>query len=327
MAASPTPRPSPADPGPNPALAALQGLKPALPLGVAFSGGADSTALLHAAAACWPGQVHAIHVNHGLQAAAGEFEAQCERTCAALQVPLHAVQVQAHHGPGESPEDAARRARYQALAEAARQHGLRTVLLAQHADDQVETLLLALSRGAGLPGLAGMAAAFERDGMRFERPMLQVAGPAIRQWLQAAAVPFAQDPSNADQAFTRNRIRHQLLPALELAFPSFRETFARSARHAAQAQELLAALAQGDLAAMGGHPHIPSVRQLPRGRQANVLRHWLREGFAAAPSAAQLEELLDQLAACATRGHAIRIKVAAGFVVREGDRLAYLPSV
>lgn len=327
MAASPTPRPSPADPGPNPALAALQGLAPALPLGIAFSGGADSTALLHAAVARWPHQVHAIHVNHGLQAAAREFEAQCQRTCVGLKVPLHVVQAHARHAPGESPEDAARRARYQALAEAARQHGLQSVLLAQHADDQVETLLLALSRGAGLPGLAGMAATFERHGMRFERPLLQVAGPAIRQWLQAAAAPFAQDPSNADLAFTRNRIRHQLLPALELAFPGFRETFARSARHAAQAQQLLAALAQDDLMAMGGQPHIATLRQLPRARQANVLRHWLREGFQAAPSAAQLEELLDQLAACATRGHAIRIKVAAGFVQREGERLAYLPSV
>lgn len=327
MAASPTPRPSPADPGPNPALAPLQGLTPALPLCVAFSGGADSTALLYAAAARWPGQVHAIHVNHGLQTAAGEFEAQCQRTCAALQVPLHVLQVQARHRPGESPEDAARRARYLALAQAATQQGLRTVLLAQHADDQAETLLLALSRGAGLPGLAGMAAAFERHGMRFERPLLQVAGPAIRRWLQAAAVPFARDPSNADVAFTRNRIRHELLPALERAFPSFRETFARSARHAAQAQELLAALAQDDLAAMGGQPQISTLRLLPRARQANVLRHWLREGFGAAPSAAQLEELLDQLAACSTRGHAIRIKVADGFVLREGERLAYLPSV
>lgn len=298
-----------------------------MPVAVAFSGGADSTALLHAAAARWPQQVHAIHVHHGLQEAAGAFEQHCRKACEELGVALHVVRVQARHAPGESPEDAARRARYQALAGQASAHGLHAVLLGQHADDQVETLLLALSRGAGLPGLAAMPATFERHGMRFERPLLKLSGSDIRRWLAGRGIAFIDDPSNADTGFTRNRIRHQLLPALEQAFPQFRETFARSARHAAQAQELLSALARDDLAAMGGEPDIQALRALPRARQANVLRHWLRHGHDAAPSAAQLEELLDQLAACATRGHAIRIKVANGFVERQGPLLAYRPPV
>jgi tRNA(Ile)-lysidine synthase len=320
MAASPTPRPNPAD-------SALRALSPSLPLAVAYSGGADSTVLLHAAAARWPGQVHAIHVHHGLQAAADAFEAHCARVCAQLGLALHTVRVDARHAPGESPEDSARRARYRALAASAQAHGLQTVLLAQHADDQVETLLLALSRGAGLPGLAAMGPSFERHGMRFERPLLQLAGAVLRAWLHEAGIAFVEDPSNGDTAFTRNRIRRELLPALEAAFPRFRETFARSARHAAQAQELLADLAVRDLDAMGGMPLIAPLRELPRARQANLLRHWLRTTHDAAPSAAQLEELLDQLAACATRGHRIRIKVAEGHVLRETDRLTYSPSV
>ncbi len=198
------------------------------------------------------------------------------------------------------------------------------MLLAQHADDQVETLLLALSRGAGLPGLAAMPARFERHGVRFERPLLGVSAPAIRAWLAAEQVPFIDDPTNADTAFTRNRIRHELMPALEQAFPQFRETFARSARHAAQAQELLSAIAADDLAAVGNPPAIAGLRQLTRARQANVLRHWLRSAHEAVASAAQMEELLDQIAACATRGHGIRIKVASGFVERVGERLAYV---
>jgi tRNA(Ile)-lysidine synthase len=292
-------------------------------LAVAFSGGADSTALLLAAAATWPGKVHAIHIHHGLQAAADDFARHCAAVCAGLGVPLREVKVAAAHASGESPEDAARKARYAALAQAASALGAKAVLLAQHADDQVETLLLALSRGAGLPGLAAMPASFERHGMRFERPLLRVSGPAIRGWLAAQQITFVEDPTNNDIAFTRNRIRRQLLPALEQAFPQFRETFARSARHAAQAQELLSALAGEDLSFAGNPPSIGRMQQLGRLRQANLLRHWLRTSHEAAASAAQLEELLDQIAACVTRGHGLRIKVADGFVTRAGEHLQF----
>jgi tRNA(Ile)-lysidine synthase len=323
MAASTTPRPTRVNGPANPALAALQRLSPPLPFAVAFSGGADSTALLHAAAASWPGQVHAIHVHHGLQAAADDFERHCQAVCDLLGVPLHSVKVDAGHAQGESPEDAARKARYAALAQMALSLKLPAVLLAQHADDQVETLLLALSRGAGLPGLAAMPPRFERHGIRFERPLLGVKATAIREWLASQGLAFIEDPTNADVAFTRNRIRHKLLPALEEVFPQFRDTFARSARHAAQAQQLLAAIAAEDLAAIGDPPAIRELQKLTRPRQANVLRHWLRSSHEAAASAAQLEELLDQIAACVTRGHGLRIKVAEGFVCRAGDRLRF----
>jgi tRNA(Ile)-lysidine synthase len=325
MAATRTPKPSRADPSGNPASAALAALTLPTPLAVAFSGGADSTALLLAAHARWPAQLHAIHVHHGLQAAADQFEQHCRAVCEELGVPLHAVRVRARHAPGESPEDAARRARYTALAEVARAHGLQAVLLAQHADDQVETLLLALSRGAGLPGLAAMPSGFEREGVRFERPLLQVPGPALREWLGRERVPFVEDPSNADTAFTRNRIRHKVLPALQQAFPQFRDTFARSARHAAQAQALLLEVAQQDLDAMHGQPLIAALQALSRARQGNVLRHWLRTAHGQAASAAQLDELLDQVAACKTRGHRLHLKVGEGHVARAGAHLRYEP--
>ena len=324
MAASPTPRPTRASAGANPALAPLQGLNVPLPCAVPFSGGADSTALLTAAAQRWPGQVHAIHVHHGLQAAADEFERRCRATCAGLGVQLHVSEVDARHQSGESPEDAARKARYRALAHAALAHGLASVLLAQHADDQVETMVLALSRGAGLPGLAAMPARFERHGVAFWRPLLEVRGDALREWLQAQAIPFAVDPMNTDPAYTRSRIRHEVLPALQRAFPQFRETFSRSARHAAQAQELLGEIAAADLALAGTPPALAVLRGLSRPRQANALRHWLRTAHDAAPSAAQLDELLDQVAACATRGHSIRIKVAAGRVELRDGALRYI---
>src|SRR4051812_10411646 len=143
--------------------AAIAAFEPTLPLAIAFSGGADSTALLVACARRWPGSVVAVHVNHGLQAAALDFEHQCETTCTSLGVPLHVKRVDARHVRGDSPEDAARIARYQAMHDAAVAAGAQCVALAQHADDQVETLLLALSRGAGVAGLAGMRAHWERD--------------------------------------------------------------------------------------------------------------------------------------------------------------------
>jgi tRNA(Ile)-lysidine synthase len=294
-----------------------------LPLAVAFSGGADSTALLAAAALVWPGATHAIHVHHGLQAAADAFANHCARACEAHGVPLHVVNVDARHERGESPEDAARSARYLALARTAAAAGMRRVLLGQHADDQVETILLALSRGAGLPGLAAMPREFERHGMQFERPLLRVSGGELRAWLAAARIGFIEDPSNADTGLTRNRIRHEVLPALEKAFPHFRETFARSARHAAQAQELLSMMAADDLSGVGDPPQVGELRKLDRARQANLLRHWLRTAHGVGASAAQLEELLDQVAACATRGHDIRLRIGAGRVELHHGRLKY----
>jgi tRNA(Ile)-lysidine synthase len=327
MAASTTPRPTAASLPRNPALAplaALPGPHVPAPVAVAFSGGADSTALLHAAAQRWPGHVLALHVDHGLQAQAADFVRQCRATCTMLDVPLDVVAIDARHRTGDSPEDAARRARYAALAQAAAARGARNVLLAQHADDQVETMVLALSRGAGLPGLAAMPAQFERHGVTFRRPLLGVPGAALREWLLQNGLAFVDDPMNADTAFTRTRIRQAVLPALAQAFPQFRETFARSARHAAQAQALLHELGAADLAAVGSPPVVARLQQLSRARQANVLRHWLRAGHGVAGSEAQLGELLDQVAACTTRGHAIRLKVADGRVELCNGALRYV---
>ena len=304
---------------------AIKAFAPALPLAVGYSGGADSTALLLACARQWPQQVRAIHVHHGLQDCADDFVRHCESFCAQLKVPLRVLRVDARHAPGQSPEDAARNARYAAFKSALQEpwagDDVSCIALAQHADDQVETLLLALSRGAGLPCLSAMPAHWERDGIQYHRPLLQVPGAAIRAWLEAQGVAWVTDPTNAQQQFTRNRIRAQLLPALDHAFPQFRETFARSAAHAAQAQALLGELAEQDLQNIGVPPSISRLQSLSRARQANALRHWLKTSWRTSPSAAQLEELLDQLAACRTRGHSIHIKLGSGFVRRSLEHL------
>jgi len=240
-----------------------------------------------------------------------------------LSVPLHTGRVDARHDSGDSPEDAARRARYAALAVLASAQGLQDVLLAQHADDQVETMLIALGRGAGLDGLAAMPREMIRHGIRFHRPLLDVRAADLRAWLAAEGLPFIEDPSNTDERYTRNRIRRRVLPALAEALPQFRDTFARSARNAARASALLTELAEIDLKTAGMPPSIDALQALSRERRANALRYWLRSAHRAVPSEAQLQQLLDQIEACRTRGHGIRLKLADGFVEREGARLRW----
>ena len=236
-----------------------------------------------------------MHVHHGLQAAADDFVRHGQAFCDGLGVPFRVRWVDAGHQRGQSPEEAARLARYRARLDMCREPGqgppVCDVALAQHADDQVETLLLALSRGAGLGGLSAMPAHWQREGLRFHRPLLGVPARDIRQYLRDNGLSWIEDPSNADENLTRNRIRARLLPALATAFPQFRATFARSARHAAQAQQLLLELAAQDLANAGNPPRIVALQALSPARQANLVRHWLKSAHQTTPSEAQLLEL------------------------------------
>jgi tRNA(Ile)-lysidine synthase len=304
---------------------AIAAFEPALPLAVAYSGGADSTALLLACARRWLGQVTAVHVHHGLQAAGDDFERHCQAYCASLNVPLVVQRVDARPAPGQSPEAAARHARYKAFEAIALVNkalvDIKTIAIAQHADDQVETLLLALSRGAGLPGLSGMTAQWQRGGLVYCRPLLPVSRADIRAWLQAQGASFIEDPSNVDERFTRNRIRARVLPALQACFPQFRDTFARSSRHAAQAQALLVEVAAEDLVRIGVPPDIKALQTLSQPRLANLLRYWLLSVHRATPTTAQLDELMAQLAACRTGGHQLQLKVGHGVCVRRGKAL------
>jgi tRNA(Ile)-lysidine synthase len=322
---------------------AIAAFEPNLPLAVGYSGGADSTALLLACSQKWPDQVSAIHIHHGLQAAADDFATHCEAFCKRIKVSLTVKKVDARHEHGESPEAAARNARYNAFLSMKtdvasvftdsvaikKVVNIENIALAQHADDQVETLLLALSRGAGLPGLAAMPTAWQRDGIQYYRPLLQVSAAEIRRWLAAQTqlgeengklrgAPFVEDPTNTDESFTRNRIRAKLLPALDAAFPQFRGTFARSSSHAAQAQLLLNEVAVGDLLKTGNPPNIQQLQQLSDARMGNALRFWLKTIHQTTPSTAQLNQLIAQIKVCTTRGHQIHIKVGRGFVERRG---------
>lgn len=311
------------------------------PFAVALSGGADSTALLLALSR-WcavhadqskpaTGPLRVFHVHHGLQKAADAFEAHCRSTCEQLSsttpIEFEAVRVNARHMHGQSPEAAARDSRYAALVKLCKLHGVGTLFTGHHADDQAETVMLALSRGTGVAGLAAMPALQQRSGIALARPLLSVPSAQLKAWLKKKQIPFIDDPSNSDMRFTRNRIRADVLPAVETAIPHYREMFARAAQHAASAQAVLAEFAALDLsaAAQGSALRLPVLRAWSRERQANVLRHWLDAVHGEQATTAQTEELLNQIAHSQRHGapRRMRIRVGHGVVARTGDLLRF----
>lgn len=269
---------------------------------VAFSGGADSLALLHAMCALreWPGtaEIDAVHVHHGLHAEADDWEERCRRICADLDVRLEVLRVDAGAGPGESPEAAARRARYEALA--ALLDAGEAVCTAHHQRDQAETLLLQLARGAGPAGLAGMPALAPLGAGWLARPLLDTSPQALRDYLVRGDLEWLEDPSNADRRFDRNFLRHEIFPRLEERWPGVQRTLARAASHQADSAVLAAELAKIDLSGTRGQvPGTLSVAALvglPAARARNLLRGWLAELGLPTAGATHLEKVLEELA-------------------------------
>ncbi|MGE6529802.1 tRNA lysidine(34) synthetase TilS [Pseudomonas sp. NPDC077382] len=252
---------------------------------VGFSGGLDSTVLLHALVqlaqrhAVPP--ISAIHVHHGLQAAADNWPAHCREVCAANGVPLEVVRVQVE--PGASLERAAREARYASFAERLDTGDL--LLTAQHRDDQAETLLFRLLRGAGVRGLAAMPVERPLGQGRLVRPLLDITRAQLQAYADSEGLRWIEDPSNQSVKHARNYLRLQVLPLINQRWPQAAVNLARTAAHMAEAQALLDELARADLAAARMPSEfdwltLPSLclstlRALSPARQRNALRHWL----------------------------------------------------
>ena len=266
-------------------LSALQPWLDAPAWRIAFSGGLDSTVLLEALVRL--GHQHklpplsAVHVHHGLQAAADDWPAHCDEICARLGVPLHVVRVQV--GSGASLEGAARLARYQAFTETLGEGEV--LLIAQHRDDQAETLLFRLLRGAGVRGLGAMLVSRELGQGRVVRPLLAVGRDELQAYARARQLEWIEDPSNASLEYSRNYLRHRVLPVIQQRWPSASRNLGRAAAHLAEAQSLLEELAELDLRdAQKGDQWawlpvpslaLPALRALSPSRQRNALRHWL----------------------------------------------------
>lgn len=275
---------------------------------VAYSGGCDSSALLHATLAVAQAQgfaVVALHVHHGLSPHADEWLAHCERLCGRWRrrgrpIVFDARRLAGRPARGESVEAWARRGRYAALREMALAHGARLVLLAHHAQDQAETFLLQALRGAGAAGLAAMPRRVQRDGVTWARPWLHRDPARIAAYARRHRLRHVEDDSNADPRFARNRLRAAVWPALERAFPQAAASLAASATHAHEARVCADALAALDLAqcAPDGPLDIGTWSRLePQERRSNALRAWLLAHTGMAPAASLVARLLAELAA------------------------------
>lgn len=270
---------------------------------VGLSGGIDSVVLLHLLLRrlrIAPARVSAIHVNHRISPDAARWAAFCRRWCRELGVKLRVVKVDVPRG--NSTEAAARAARYAVFAGS----GADVLLLAHNRDDQAETVLLQMLRGAGPRGLSAMP--LLRPGTRGApavlRPLLETPRAAIEAYAARHHLQWVEDESNQDRAYLRNFLRHDVLPLLESKLPGVRGTLARAARHQAECSELLDALAALDLdpGNHAGRLPLALLKGLAPPRARNALRYFLRCNGVAMPEAERLDELLRQ--AMTARGDA-----------------------
>ncbi|MEQ1636876.1 MAG: tRNA lysidine(34) synthetase TilS [Methylococcales bacterium] len=268
---------------------------------VAYSGGVDSHVLLHLCAKI--PELHssliAVYVHHGLQEVADDWATHCERVAVQLGVGFVCCRVNANAAIGVSPEEAARDARYQALA------GLLSaddvVLLAQHRDDQLETVLLQLFRGAGLQGLAGMPEVARLGLGRSLRPLLNVAKQDILAYARHYQLAWVEDPTNQSNEFDRNYLRNEVLPLLTARWKGVAATVARSAKHCANAQIVLQAQTDLVLTAVLNVKtqaiDLTKLGQYSAYQQRLVIRHWIYTYGLKMPSEAILSAVFEQVIA------------------------------
>ena len=268
---------------------------------VAFSGGLDSTVLLHALATGTDKQdipIVAVHVDHGLHEDSSDWSAHCKAFASSLGVDFISERVSVKRDAGHGPEAAAREARYRVLAALLKPGDW--LLSAHHQDDQAETLLLNLIRGSGPAGLAGIAEIRSFEVGSLVRPILDVPGASLRDYAESKGLAWIDDPSNADQQFDRNFLRREIMPRLASRWPDAARRLQRSSRIAGDAATLLDELAAIDAATLGDRPdrlRIDRLCALPTARQRNVLRYAIRQLDLAIPSESHVQKVIDEVVA------------------------------
>ena len=272
---------------------------------VAYSGGRDSTALLHAtlkAALPLRIEVLALHVNHGLSSHADDWQRRCEAQCTrwarrGWPVQFAARRLDTRPGRGESVEAWARQARYRALRDMAVATGTTLVLMAHHRRDQAETFVLQALRGSGVAGLSGMPAVIEREGVTWARPWLGIARETIESYVRRHRLAHIEDESNADVRYARNRLRHEVWPALVAAFPQAEVSIADAAAWAQEARACLEEWGEADVAALARGEALDLKRWalLTPARRSNAVRTWLRLRTGRAAPSTLVSRLLQEL--------------------------------
>lgn len=293
------------------------------PFVLALSGGLDSTVLLHGLVrAGFAPRLRAVHVNHGLDAQAPAWADHCRQQCAALGIACQVEQVAL--APGSNLEARARDARYQAI-DATLAPG-EALVLAHHRDDQAETVLFRLLRGAGVPALAGMRRHSVRDGISLWRPMLSMARSSLEDIARHWSLEWVEDPSNQSPRFDRNFLRHQVLPLLQSRWP-VADRLASAGEHFAEAGALLDELAGEDAqrcAASGETLQVSGLSALTAPRRRNLVAWWLRQNGFPLPDRHILERLDGEVLDAADDRNPV-LRWPGGVLARHGGKLWCLP--
>ncbi|MGR9074397.1 MAG: tRNA lysidine(34) synthetase TilS [Gammaproteobacteria bacterium] len=274
---------------------------------VAYSGGVDSLVLLHLCASCpeFKRKTVAVHVHHGLQPEADAWCRHCAETSEKLGVDFALLRVDASPGRGESPEEAARDARYSALRSIMNAGNL--LLTAQHRGDQAETILLQMFRGAGLAGLSGMPMEMPFGKGRLVRPLLDVSRDAIEAYAVSRRLQWVEDPSNRSDDYDRNYLRRRIMPLLKARWPAVETTIGRSGRHCAQAARLIGSVTDGPYEEIcdpvDNTLSIPLLKTLERDIQQLIVRRWLESAAVRMPSEKQLDTILRELVCARADGN------------------------
>ncbi|MDD5276856.1 MAG: tRNA lysidine(34) synthetase TilS [Methylovulum sp.] len=294
---------------------------------VAYSGGVDSHVLLHLCASlpAFKDKITAVYVHHGLQAEAEAWGGHCRSIAEALGVGFVLLRVDALAKSGESPEEAARNARYQALQSVVNEGDV--VLLAQHQEDQLETVLLQLFRGSGLKGLSGMPGSIAFGQGLLLRPLLDVAKSTINDYAKAHGLQWVEDPSNQSSDYDRNLLRNDIVPLLKQRWPALAKTVSRSARHCAQAQGLVSALAHDLFLTVfndeDGTLAIAPLQALAVAEQQVVIRHWFSRLGLKMPAHAVVNRLFAEV--LAAREGSDPVLAGQGYCLRRyRDKLYFL---
>ena len=272
---------------------------------IAYSGGVDSQVLLHLVADYFKkhelsNKLIACHINHGLSENANDWQNFTQRQCDNLGVVFKAIAVDVENKPRTSLEAQARDARYDALLSVASEFENAIILTGHHNDDQIETFLLAMKRGAGVKGLSSIAEISSRQDVIIARPLLIFSREEIEQYAQEKDLNWIEDESNSDSVFDRNFLRHDIVPLLKARWPAIGKTIGRSARHCSESQTLLDELAAEDLAkcqSPKGTLEVSALLGLSHSRFNNLIRHYFDLRGMVMPSEKQLEELFSQLTA------------------------------
>ena len=262
---------------------------------LAYSGGVDSRVLLHLLSQL-DLDVRAIYVDHGLQQDSADWAQQCEYICKRHGVPFISVAVDARAASRESPEAAARVARYKALAEYIKAG--HCLLTAQHQDDQAETLLLQLFRGAGPSGLAAMPFSSKFSDGWHCRPLLNFTRKQIMDYAQHHELTWVDDPSNQDEKYDRNFLRLQVMPLLQQRWPSINKTLSVAAIQQAENKKILHELAVADIGLVDHDTDsllITDLQQLPAPRIRNLLRYWVKKQQLPVPTRKAMQQIMQQM--------------------------------